>query len=309
MIIKGKQGLQISFSWLFAIIVGAFILSLAIYAATKVINTGGEAGSAKTGAEIGALLNPLETGFEASKVILLSIPVDTRIYNNCKTGADDFGEQEISISQKNFNKWTETEINTGFKNKYIFSENPVQGKDFFLFSKPFEFPFKISDVIYMTSSDKKYCFSDAPNNIKEELSKLNEENLFVENCPSDSIKICFNNADNSCDVVINENLKSVEKRGQVVYYETDALMYAAVFSDKETYECNVKRLIQREKQLALIYDDKTTILSKQSCPADVNLIGFSSLLGSYQSSASLSFLANEAESLKNQNKVAECRLW
>ncbi len=55
-----KAQFQISFAWLFAIIVGAFILFLAIYAAVKVINIGESATSAITGKEISILLNPLE---------------------------------------------------------------------------------------------------------------------------------------------------------------------------------------------------------------------------------------------------------
>src|SRR3989344_7386881 len=105
--IKNKKGqLQISFAWIFAIVIGAVILFLAIYISTKVVKTGETAVGAKTGKEISVLLNPLETGTEESVVVSLNMPVETRIYNQC-SNSSNFGKQIIKISQKSFNKWTE----------------------------------------------------------------------------------------------------------------------------------------------------------------------------------------------------------
>ena len=148
-----KAFLQISFAWLFAIIIGGFILFLAIYASTKIIKTEQTALDAGTAKEIGVLLNPLETGFETGKKNSFILPAETRIYNRCNNNGV-FGRQIIKISQKSFDKWTDTNVNVGFSNKYIFSENFVEGKKFFLFSKPFKFPFKVTDLIYLTSSKK-----------------------------------------------------------------------------------------------------------------------------------------------------------
>ena len=51
---KGKKGfLQISFAWLFALIVGAFVLFLAIYSITKIISTENTAQDAKASKQIG----------------------------------------------------------------------------------------------------------------------------------------------------------------------------------------------------------------------------------------------------------------
>ena len=130
-----KNGfLQISFAWLFALIVGGFILFLAIYASTSIVKTERTSIDASTAKEIGVLLNPLETGFETGKTNSITLPSETRIFNRCNNNGF-FGRQILKISQKNFNKWTDTNVNVGFSNKYIFSENYVQGKKFFLFSK------------------------------------------------------------------------------------------------------------------------------------------------------------------------------
>lgn len=300
-----KRGyLQISFAWLFSIIVGVFILILAIYGVTKIIKTGEEATSAKTGKEIGVLLNPLETSFE-EQVILLTIPKETRIRNTCGN-LGDFGTQSIQLSQKSFKKWSETDVDTDFSNKYIFSESIVEGKNFFLFSKRFEFPFKVADLIYLTSSKKEYCFLDAPEEIANELLNLNQENLFIEDCPEGSIDVCW---DGDCDIAVNENLKSVEKRGEIVYYETDALMYAAIFSDREIYECQVNRLMQRVEELAIIYNDKASIISDAGCLPEVNLLTLASISRSVDSSNELMLAETIVENAEAENNRAECRLW
>ena len=117
---RNKKGFQVSFSWLFAIIVGGFILFLAIYGAMKVIERGGEATSAKTGKEIGILLNPLETSFESAQVTTVSMPVETKLYALCDDVTGNFGKQIIRVSQKSFGKWSPTDIDISFENKYIF---------------------------------------------------------------------------------------------------------------------------------------------------------------------------------------------
>lgn len=307
-----KSGyLQISFAWLFAIIVGAIILFLAIFSTVKLIQTEQTTQDAKTGKEIGVLLNPLETGFETGKTTSLTLPVDTRIYNKCNNNGV-FGKQIIQISQKSFNKWTETDINIGFENKYIFAEEYVEGKKFYVFSKPFEFPFKVTDLIYITSSLKEYCFVDAPEEIKEEISALKQENFLLENC-SDSkkvVKICFSNIA-GCNVKVNYNMKYVEKNEGKMYFEGDALMYAGIFSDKEIYECQLKRLMKRTGQLALLYKDKATFISQTAgCQSNLNLLGLSDSVNNLESSANLGSINYLVKDIKEKNEDnILCKLW
>jgi len=309
---KNKRGFQISFAWIFAIIAGVFILFLAIYGVTKIMDTGGEITSAKTGVEIGVLLNPLETGFESGRTVLLTMPVETRIYNKYSIYGN-FGAQKIQISQKSFGKWSQTELNASFQNKYIFSESVVEGKNFFIFSKPFEFPFKVADVIYLTSSEQDYCFINAPERIKEELSDLNQENLIIENCPAKSVKVCFDAglglAFQECDIDVDTGGRKVEKRNQIMFFETDALMYAAIFSDKGVYEYQIKRLMKRLNELLLLYDDKAVLLSAQGCPLDVNLLVFRNIVNNVQDSEDLVGAANAADDVRRENDYAKCRLW
>jgi len=308
-----KRGfLQIPFAWLFSIIVGVFILFLAIYAVIQLVSTEERVIDAKTGKEIGILLNPLETSSETGKTTSLNLPVETRVYNKCDNKGT-FGKQIIQISQKSFNKWTETDVDIGFPNKYIFSESPVEGKKLYVFSKPFDFPFKVADLIYITSSLKEYCFLDAPEKIRNEISALKPENILLENCPESSIKVCFGGS--NCDINVNYNKGDsysygyIEKRGEKTFFEGDALMYAGIFADKEIYECQLKRLMQRIEQLSFIYYDKATFVSLRGCSSNLNLLGLGNEVGSLSSSANLNSISNIVEDIKYKNNLAECKLW
>jgi len=305
----GKKGyLQISFAWLFAIIVGAVILFLAIYGVTKLGKTGEQATTAKAGKEIGVLLNPLETGFETAKTTTLNIPVDTQLINECNNFSY-FGQQGIKLSQKSFNKWVDTDTSSIFLNKYIFSKNPVQGQTFFIFSKTFNFPYKVSDVVYLTSADDRYCFVNPPKRIMSELSSLNQSNIFQENCPENITRVCFKNTDSNCDIRVNDDMKTVSDEDEIVHYETDALIYGAIFSDKRTYECQTERLIKRAKELASLYDSKQELLVKQKCTRDVDIGGFESFLDSYTDSSELAISSGIATRVDAENSGARCRLW
>ena len=299
-----KGYLQISFTWLFAIIAGAFILFIAIFMTAKLIGTEQMTQDAKTGKEIGVLLNPVEMGLESAKSTSITMPVETRITTKCEEN-NKFGEQIINLSQKSFGKWTETRTEVRFINKYIFSENP-EGKTFYIFAKPFDLGFKVADLIYMTSSEKKYCFRNAPDEIKDELEFLDKGNFFTDSCPDDSVKVCFKG---SCDIEVNYNSRYVIKEGKKMYFSDDALMYAAIFSDSENYECQVKRLMQRTANLALLYEDKANFISIKGCNSNLDLLRLKNAAQSLSSSANLNFVSSIAEEIDDKNKFAECRLW
>lgn len=304
---REKEGfLEIPFSWLFAIIIGAIVIFFAIYVAVKLINAGGEASSAKTGGEISVLLNPLETSFGEESSTVLSISVESRLSNKCSS-LGDFGTQQIIVSQKSGGKWQENDVGPSSQNKYIFSDNVTQGKNFYLFSKPFELPFKVSDLIYLTSTNQNYCFIGAGDDINSELAGLNQGNLFTSNCPSGSIKVCFDSSP-GCDIEVNKNLKTVEKNGNTVYFETDALMYGAIFSDPAIYECQIQRLMKRLRELSMVYNDKEAVTSSK-CPVEVNLLGLADAAMLAQSSADLLNVKMTADDVYYQNRLAVCKLW
>ncbi|MFH1586143.1 MAG: hypothetical protein ABIB79_05230 [archaeon] len=304
-----KGFLNISFAWLFAIIAGAFILFLAIYAVTQIIGTSQYQINTETAKSIDISFNQVETSFESAFSTSLTLPVESRIYNDCEEFGN-FGEQLISISEKNFGKWPTPPEPLSSKNRYIFSELPIQGKTFYLFSKPFNFPFKIADLIYMTSSTAEYCFKSPTIDIEYELESLNQPNLKIfPNCSEESVFVCF--GPGNCDIKVNLITKSVEKDSEEVYFEDDALMYAAIFSDQEVYECQVKRLMMRTENLAQLYIDKSKLISRTSgCSSNLNLLSLASQSNRLDNSRYLSSIKNLVEDIQNQNELnRECKLW
>ena len=91
-----KAFLDISFSWIFAIIVGIFILFLAIYGLTKFTGTQNSVDTASGAKEMGILLGPLEIGFESGQTSSITMPVETKIYTRCEREGN-FGKQTISL--------------------------------------------------------------------------------------------------------------------------------------------------------------------------------------------------------------------
>jgi len=308
---KKRGALEFSFAWIFAIIAGAFILFLAIYGITKFTGTQQAAQTAETSKQIGVLLDPLETSFETGKSAVITTGAKTIIYNKC-SNVGSFGTQSIQTAQEINGKFSDTSTSVGFKNKYIFSEKEVRGKKFYLFSKPFEFPFKIADLIIITSADKTYCFENAPRDIENEIGQLNQSNFKTLNCASKDIRICFDSSEN-CDINVNTHTKSVEKNNQISYYEGDALMYSAIFSDNEIYNCQIQRLMKRTYELSAIYAEKERTLSQTAqCGLELNsyLNTYENLAKNLENSEDLYVMANIGGTLStlNDNKN-RCALW
>ena len=304
-----KKGyLQISFAWLFAIIVGIVIIALAIYFVTKMVGTQDTIQSAKTSKEIGILLNPLETSFESAVTSSVIFPKETRIYNRCDNYGN-FGTQKIEIMQKSINnKWSKTGIEASFQNKYIFSEKYSEGKTFYIFSKPFEFPFKVANLMYISSASTNYCFIDAPKDVEVEISDLKQPNLKLEEeCSEEDIKVCFEYG--NCNIQVNYDVKRVEKNNEEMFFETDALMYAAIFSDKATYECQLKRLMQRIEQLSNLYVNKEDFIG-QRCDSNLGgyLLDLKDSAVKFDDSDGLYRINNIIEELEEKNK-GDCKLY
>ena len=137
-------------------------------------------------------------------------------------------------------------------------------------------PFKISSLIYIWSENKNYCFVNPPREIELELNDLKTGFQIVStvsSCSQESEKICFTSS--NCDIDVSLDL-SKELRGSLkkkfsdrVYFESPELLYAAIFSDSETYECQLKRLMKRASELGGIYYSKSTLLSSKSCPSNL----------------------------------------
>lgn len=309
---NNKKGIEFSFAWLFALLVGAFILFAAIYGAMKFIDSGRDTQQTKAAKEISIIFNPLETGLASGKLTSVSLNTETRIYNRC-SASGSFGNQKFSVSQKSFGKWPPEGGAIPIYNKYIFSENVTEGKKFYFFSKPFDMPFKVSEIIFMTT--KEYCFLNAPEFIKDEIKDLNLKNVKTENCTSTDIDVCFGQGNcrimvyGECSGICDSEAGEYEfghtmKNGQKEYY-IGSLIYGSIFSAPEIYNCNFKRLMLRLEQISYLYENEAKSLVSIGC-GDVITLNLAQLAEAAKSaenssSGAILNLRESAEKVDDQN--------
>jgi len=311
---KNKKALEMNFALLFAIIAGAAILVLAIYGATKLGEMKRYQTDTEIAKEISVITDPMQAGFAEGSFGKIVFNQETEINNICFSSG--FGKNEVSVSTySRFGGQLSSGGATSIYNKYIFSPESQTAEQFYVFSKPFYLPYKISDLIFLTS--KNYCFLHSPEEIEDEISGLRMPNVKTANCSSDSVRICFNSF--GCDVNIfgtcMENCNSaydegyVEKGNERLYY-SGSLLYGAIFSDPDVYECNVKRLLYRTAEIAKLYEQKADLMNARSCSTNLkaDLILFRALAES-SSSKELAQISQIAKQIEIKNRAELCRMW
>lgn len=333
---KNKRGYEFSFAWIFAIMVGAIILFLAIYVTTQIVGLERFKAETKTGKKIGILLNPIATNLEQAKFATIIVPDETIIFNNCTepTSFQPFGSQGISISARQGNLRNENAdigAKSRFHDRYLFSNPEVEGKkEFYVLSKPFKFPFKVADLMILWSDKESYCFVNPPTPIENDIDRLNLEDANIRYTNSLSGEcltaktVCFSSTTSGCDINVNtnQNVMSVtHKNQQPIYYaesfdNTDkyALLYAAIFSNPQEYECQVKRLMERASQLAILYKNKAGFYdSEYNCASDPKIgLAYDNYIRdalTLTNSIQLHNMASLAEDVKQDANPISCRLF
>ncbi len=309
-----SRGLEVSFAWIFAIVVGALILFLALYATFNFISQGQQQTDTEVAAQLVALLSPVETGIESGKYSQIQFNGETRVINRC-SNVGVFGEQSIATQVRSFgNEWGEEGVAIRIRNKYVFSASSEEGTVLHLFVKPLSMPYKVGDVIVATMDN--YCFIAAPNDVFDELKALGMPHVsFVERrsqCAAGAISVCFSGT--GCGVQVDLARRAVTRDSKTVYYPDavgQPLLYAAIFSDPDVYECHVKRLMKRAAELAEVYADKADLLQGSACSSDLSteLRSYAQFTRTITSSGSLGSVAREAEQLEDANNVLACRLF
>ena len=101
------------------------------------------------------------------------------------------------------------------------------------------------------------------------------------------------------------------KDGETVNYFGDGLLYAAIISDPEIYECQLKRLTKRASELALLYKAKSEILSSKACSSnlEVDLAAYSIEAALFEDSSELGILTDLSDSLGRRNELLSCKLF
>ncbi len=269
-----RNGIEFAFSWIFAIIAGAVILVSAVYITTKLVGTERKTQDSFIASELTSILNPIETNLEDSKYVKIDFVDETRIFNECKNEGV-FGKQQISTSTKLGigNDWGEQSARRSSFNKYVFSDDIIEtsNKKLHAIVKPFFTPFKVGDLTILYG--KNYCFVNPEDNVKElieDLSGGGRNNIGLnltsdpEDCSIDSEIVCFSNQI-GCDIYVDSRNNLVRKNERESYFYDIELEMAAIFSDHEVYECQLKRLIRRAGELAVVYSKKAGYIEGSGC--------------------------------------------
>ena len=309
---KSKKGFEFSFGWMFAIVIGAMIIFLSVYATTRLIGTERKIQESELGKELGIILTPIETSVEEGRSARILLSQETKLFNECDPSYGTFGSQDLSVS-------TEARVGRGesrgavssFRNKYIFSSREVEGREYRVFSKPFKFPFKIGDFIYMWSENEKYCFINPPGEIEEEIESLNLKGV---NIVSDEKDCERGSKIVRIDIVTigSGKLQGRVKKGfDEVYFVNPELALGAVFADPEVYECQVKRLMKRASELALLYRAKSVFLAPKGCGTnlEIDLERYANKTFSLEGSFDLAEIQVLSENLRRKNDELYCKIF
>ncbi len=288
-----------NFNLIFAMIAGAAILFLAIYGAVRfgeIFNVQRQTYSAK---ELAILTDPLQSGFAESKYGVITFSEKTKIRNFCKSHG--FGANEISTGVEKKDGWS-FGVPISVHNKYIFSSE-VESKDFYVFSTGFEFPYKVADLIFITG--EHFCFVNPPEEIEEEIEGLRIENININNCSAEDVRVCFDSG--NCEINVygidDFNEGYVEKNGKRNYF-VGGLIYGAIFSDKAIYDCNVERLLYRAGKIAEVFGKKADLMNLRGVDTNLkaSLLSWKGMLAG-KGSEELISLNQAAKELENENEI------
>lgn len=323
---------MLEFGWIFAIIVGAVILFLAFYfIGTTLFQTDIFKGYAVEHS-FDIILNPFSYfgGLGASAAKNIDLGSKANLSFSCSVQGD-FGYNSIQESDK-----VQPRL---IYDKYVIAPKYIQGRRFQVISKPFVMPWRIVDLIYIIPVDKRYCFVKLPE-IEEDFGEGREgtgmnisvfefisgTGTSILDCSPGSVTICNNTVSGSstCDITIYSD-RVIKKNypSQAMYYIKDldgsnALMYAAIFSDPEIYNCTLKRIVKRLNYQVDIYDTKVMALNTRQCSISINsanLNGLKQKANTILESTGqipltkLNDLKSVAQTLDNLNTQSSCSLF
>lgn len=316
--IKGKKGMM-QFAWIFAIIVGAVILFLTFFFLSREIFVQEQQSGTEQVYGLDILLGP----FTYLGSISEATSNEINLYETTKL---DFECENLGLGYDTLIIEKKTITTNDVYDKYIFAD-AMETKKIAVISKPFKMPFRVADLIYLakdSGNDKTYCFVNSPLKIENELNNLDINGFEFYNslgqCSQSTIKVCFD-VSAPCDIKIYDKssgqdeyeIGEVRKGQDKMFFVTSSLMYGAIFSSKEVYDCNVKRLMARIDPLISIYREKNIALSQEDCDENYNLA--LSALNSAASNLDVenlnSFITlyNHAQELEILNNKATCKLY
>jgi hypothetical protein len=313
-----KKAFEMSFNWIFALVVGGMILFIAVFAAFRFGDVLGTQGNTETVAKIISFFDPMEAGIASGTSQSLEFKLPSMVILRCDSKNDKpFGNEKISFSEKVLGKYSKESVQIPVKNKYVFGKNVTEGREISVLSFPFNMPFKVTDLIIFLNEN--YCFYKAPDEIKENIENLGSKYINFTNKTNEcrGRMVCFDSNVQGCNITVfascfDSNCEykyetgKVSKEGKEVYYAGN-LVYAAIFSDPDIYDCNVVRIKARADGLYGIYLDKIKVIQGVGCSSTIDL---NSLRGTINSSRELPSYYLQSKTVDKVNQAADiCKLY
>jgi len=304
------------FQWLFASLVGAVIIFIALYGVYRYINIERYRYDIELAKSLDVLMNPFETSLLEAQALQVKMPSETEFSIECNY--EGFGTQLIEMKTRSGvgKPWQGYSKPITINNKYIFTSKE-KGKELYIFSKSLKLPFKL-DLIYALLNE--YCFvtqpSQASEHIQKELKLLNITKVNVvknkKDCENNSIVV---ELDVSCEYNCEETLEGyVKKDDEKIRVKGAALLYGAAFSSPEDYYCNTRRIAYRIGMLAMLHAKKADELGANGCAMGeikqklFNLANKAFTLAK-QEQPSLEELEPYIEEVENENDFLPCHVF
>lgn len=224
---------------------------------------------------------------------------------------------------------------------FVYSNSRIKARELFVFTKSFEMPFRIADLIFTFDSSKKFCIlydeqdigqADFVDQVRDDIegSLVDVQGNFAYcqdiGCCNEagSTKIISFTAQRGDVNLVPRGASGdgfsfgeVEFRGgKKSVFVSNALAEAAMFSDYPLYSCNLRRLMSKTGSVSDIYSEKATYLGaiaqQQACNYNAlkgdlgQLKALAGSVGSAQSSSSVQALHEAAKDIETKNMELPC---
>lgn len=231
------------------------------------------------------------------------------------------GEERVIVGSGNKRGYEKLE-------NFVYSPSRLKTKELSVFSKPFNLPFRVTDLIFVFDTSHQFCllydddFSKSiVDSVVEDVSdNLGDADNFVKCktlncCQPDARVISFKSRaiQGEAEVTISDESNGRFDYGRIFFSDGKnipfvgfPLVEAAVFSDYEIYSCNFQRLMKKISAISEIYQGKASFLGRVKQRQICNYGSFSSDLekmkgAAQNSNAKLLFTVSEELSERNRN--------
>jgi len=257
-----KKGIEITFSWIFAIIAGTLIFLFFVGFAAENMDLFGKLTAMRVSEEMNSAFTGLKTGLVSTS---LSFNKEVKLQFKC------IGEKKEKLI---------VGYRSG-KNLYdnlVFSPEELNGNEFLLMTKSWNVPYKVDNFIFISDKNRKFFLDgDVPDGLIDNLP--DDFKVLFNTLKGNANKIVnFVSSGSKCDNTVNGNEINInyQKDSSDNFYGTicgkdskgtswaldfygDAMIYAAIFGDQ--FDCLYPLMEEKFKIMRDVYLQKISSIT------------------------------------------------